>query len=109
MKDQPVTQVVEALDVRPDAFACTLVEETARNASRCEQLIAGASVGWPFERMAVVDRLVLAMAVAELLDPEGAPTAVVIDEAVELAKTYSTEESGAFVNGILSTIAATVR
>ena len=66
-------------------------------------------VGWPLERMAVIDRLVLRLGVAELLDPAGPPVAVVIDEAVELAKEYSTEESGGFVNGILSTIAADVR
>ena len=59
--------------------------------------------------MAVVDRLVLRLAVAELLDPDGPPVAVVIDEAVELAKEYSTDESGGFVNGILSTIAAISR
>jgi N utilization substance protein B len=58
--------------------------------------------------MAVVDRLVLRLAVAELLDPDGPPPAVVIDEAVELAKEYSTDESGRFVNGILSTIAADI-
>ena len=46
---------------------------------------------------------------AELLDDDGPPLAVVIDEAVELVKTYSTDESGSFVNGILSTIAAEVR
>ena len=66
-------------------------------------------MGWPLDRMAVVDRLVLRLAVAELLDPDGPPVAVVIDEAVELAKTYSTEESGRFVNGVLSTVAAQVR
>jgi N utilization substance protein B len=59
--------------------------------------------------MAVVDRLVLRLAVAELLDPGGPPVAVVIDEAVELVKEYSTDESGAFVNGILSTIAVDLR
>ena len=48
------------------------------------------------------------MAVAELLDPDGPPTAVVIDEAVQLAKEYSTDESGRFVNGILSTIVADI-
>ena len=66
-------------------------------------------MGWSIDRMAVVDRLVLRLAVAELLDPTGPPVAVVIDEAVELAKTYSTEESGRFVNGVLSTVAAQVR
>ena len=56
--------------------------------------------------MAVIDRLVLRLAVAELLDPDGPPTAVVIDEAVELVKAYSTDESGRFVNGVLATIAS---
>ena len=51
-------------------------------------------MGWPLERMAVIDRIVLRLAVAELLDPDGPPTAVVIDEAVELVKAYSTDESG---------------
>jgi N utilization substance protein B len=59
--------------------------------------------------MAVVDRLVLRLAVAELLDPDGPPPAVVIDEAVELVKEYSTDDSGRFVNGILATIAAEVK
>jgi N utilization substance protein B len=77
--------------------------ETKEEADR---RISGASVGWPLERMAVVDRIVLRMAVAEVLDPDGPPTAVVIDEAVELAKEYSTDESGRFVNGVLSTIVA---
>ena len=66
-------------------------------------------MGWPLDRMAVIDRLVLRLAVAELLDADGPPMAVVIDEAVELVKTYSTDDSGSFVNGILSTIAAEVR
>ena len=49
----------------------------------------------------MVDRSCSALAVAELLDPEGPPAAVVIDEAVELVKEYSTDESGGFVNGVL--------
>ena len=71
--------------------------------------ITAVSVGWPLDRMAVIDRLVLRLAVAELLDPGGPPTAVILDEAVELAKNYSTDDSGSFVNGILSTIAPEVR
>jgi N utilization substance protein B len=109
MKGQPVSAVVEGLPMPPDQFAQTLVDRTAAETDRANALIADTAVGWPIDRMAVVDRLVMRMAVAELLDPNGPPVAVVIDEAVELAKTYSTEESGAFVNGILSTIAAAVR
>ena len=59
--------------------------------------------------MPVVDRTILRLAADELLAGADVPVAVVIDEAVELAKRYSTEESGRFVNGVLSTIAREVR
>ncbi|MDA8312631.1 MAG: transcription antitermination factor NusB [Actinomycetota bacterium] len=109
MKGEAPVTVLRELPVPPDRFTAELVEATERHRARADALVAEASVGWSLERMAVVDRLVLRMAVAELLEPGGLPAAVVLDEAVELAKTYSTEESGAFVNGILSTIASRVR
>ena len=93
----------------PDPYVRTLVEHAAEApGTRPTGASPAASVGWPLDRMAVVDRIVLRLAVAELLDPDGPPPAVVIDEAVELAKEYSTDESGRFVNGILSTIAADI-
>jgi N utilization substance protein B len=106
--EDPLT-VVEALAVPPDPYVRTLLEHAAAGRDEADRRIGAASANWPLERMAVIDRLVLRLAVAELADPEGPPTAVVIDEAVELAKAYSTDESGAFVNGILSTIAREVR
>ncbi len=109
LKGEDPAAVVAGLPVPPDPFAASLVESVGARQPRADELIAGASVGWPLDRMAVVDRLVLRLAVAELLDPDGPPVPVVIDEAVELAKTYSTEDSGGFVNGILSTVAAEVR
>ena len=109
MKGEAPTAVLAALAVPVDAFTAGLVTAAQRHGEEADALIADASVGWPLELMAVVDRLVLRMAVAELLDRQGPPTAVVIDEAVELAKTYSTEGSGPFVNGILRTVAARVR
>jgi N utilization substance protein B len=109
IKGERPSDIVAALAVRPDPFACALVEVAALRQGEADSLIAAASVGWPLDRMAVIDRLVLRLAVSELLDPAGPPVAVVIDEAVELAKTYSTDESGGFVNGILSTVAAQVR
>jgi transcription antitermination protein NusB len=109
LKGDPPAAVMAALPVPPDPFARLLVDGAETHRAQADALIADASVGWPLDRMAVVDRLVLLLAVAELLDPEGPPVAVVIDEAVELAKTYSTEESGRFVNGVLSTVAAQVR
>jgi N utilization substance protein B len=109
LKGDTPASVVAALPVAPDPFARALVDGAEAHRSEADALIAEASVGWPRDRMAVVDRLVLRLAVAELLDAAGPPVAVVIDEAVELAKTYSTEESGGFVNGVLSTVAAKVR
>ena len=108
LKGESPLRVLDDLAVPPDPFVRTLVERTVATRDEADHRIAGASVGWPLERMAVIDRLVLRMAVSELLDPEGPPVAVVIDEAVELVKAYSTDESGRFVNGILSTIAADI-
>jgi N utilization substance protein B len=109
LKGEGLLQVVDALPVPPDPYVQTLLQHAAATREEADRRIAGASVGWPLERMAVVDRLVLRLAVAELLDPDGPPPAVVIDEAVELAKEYSTDDSGRFVNGILATIAADIR
>lgn len=108
LKGESPSAVVAALPVPPDPFARALVEAAEARRQEADALVAAASVGWPLDRMAVVDRLVLRLAVTELLDPQGPPPAVVIDEAVELAKTYSTDESGRFVNGILSTIMADI-
>jgi N utilization substance protein B len=106
--ETPLT-VLASLPVRPDPYVCTLLEGAEDTRIEADRRITAASVGWPLDRMAVIDRLVLRLAVAELLDAHGPPKAVIIDEAVELAKTYSTDDSGSFVNGILSTIAAEVR
>jgi len=106
LKGESPRVVVDGLPVPPDPYVRTLVEHVATCQPEADERIAAAAVGWPLERLAVVDRLVLRLAVAELLDPDGPPTAVVIDEAVELAKVYSTDDSGRFVNGVLSTIAA---
>jgi len=106
--EDPVT-VADALVVPPDPYVRTLLEQSVATKEEAERRIAAASVGWPLDRMAVIDRLVLRLAVAELLDPGGPPPAVVIDEAVELAKTYSTDESGRFVNGILAAITPDLR
>ena len=108
LKGESPLRVLDGLAVPPDPFVRTLVERSVATRDEADRRIAGASVGWPLERMAVIDRLVLRMAVAELLDPAGPPVAVVINEAVELVKAYSTDESGRFVNGVLSTIAADI-
>jgi N utilization substance protein B len=109
LKGQDPVTVADALAVPVDPYVRTLLEQSVATRQDAEQRIADASVGWPLDRMAVIDRLVLRLAVAELLDPNGPPPAVVIDEAVELAKTYSTDDSGRFVNGILAAITPDLR
>ena len=73
-----------------------------------DRRIAAASERWPLHRMPVVDRAILRLALYELAH-ESTPTGVVLNEAVELAKRFSTKKSGAFVNGVLSTLAGQVR
>ena len=102
-------EVLAELAVAPDPFAVDLVRGVAGAQARIDQLVTEAAVGWQLERMPVVDRTVLRLATYELLARPDIPVAVVIDEAVELAKRYSTEQSGGFVNGVLATIARRVR
>ncbi|HWP99836.1 MAG TPA: transcription antitermination factor NusB [Vicinamibacterales bacterium] len=90
----------EAVRARAEA----LVRATIDRLAEIDRLIAGAAERWRPERMAIVDRLILRLATGELLDPEGAPPAVVIDEALELARRFSGEEAVRFVNGVLDTI-----
>jgi N utilization substance protein B len=109
MKQSSLPDVMAALAVSPDPYTVTLVTGVADHAARIDDLISSAAVGWELDRMPVVDRTILRLATGELLAAPAVPVAVVIDEAVELAKQYSTEQSGKFVNGVLSTIAAQVR
>ena len=84
-------------------FANQLFESAAKGAEELDALIAKHTENWRFERLAAVDRAVLRLAIFELRQAE-TPRKVVLNEAVELAKKYSSEEAGAFVNGILDTI-----
>ena len=101
--------VLAVLDVVPEPLVVTLVTGVGSLAARIDALLDAAAVGWDVERMAAVDRAVLRLATYELVERPEVPVAVVIDEAVELAKQYSTEDSGRFVNGVLSAVAAEVR
>ena len=86
-------------------FATALARDTVARLSEIDALIAGSAENWRPERMAVLDRLVLRMAVCELLRRNtDTPPPVVINEAIELARTFSTEESVKFINGMLDGI-----
>ena len=86
------------------AFATALARDTVEALAAIDPLIAETAERWRPERMAVVDRLILRMAICELRRDAGTPPAVVINEALELARTFSTEESVKFINGMLDAI-----
>lgn len=109
LKSVPPTKVLAELPAPPDPFATSLVCAVETDRARIDELVSRASVDWELSRMPVVDVSVLRIAVAELISFPDTPVAVVLDEAVELAKQFSTEESGKFVNGVLATIASEVR
>ncbi len=85
-------------------FATTLVEGTLKNLPQIDSLIVKYARNWDLHRMASIDRNILRQATFEILYLLDIPINVIINEAVELAKKYSTEESGKFVNGILDKI-----
>lgn len=85
-------------------FAEHLVRGLMLRRDEIDELIRAGSEHWRIERMAVVDRNVLRLALFELLDDPRPPAAVILDEAVELAKLFGGEESGAFVNGVVDGI-----
>ncbi|MDP8255377.1 MAG: transcription antitermination factor NusB [Candidatus Alcyoniella australis] len=86
-------------------FASSVVRGVVQRRSELDLLIAGTSENWTLERMSTVDRNILRLAVFELLHVPDVPRNVTLNEAVELGKKFGTEDSGAFVNGILDRIA----
>jgi N utilization substance protein B len=94
----------ELADPPINDYTADLVEGYEANAARIDELLGRVAEGWTIERMPGVDRAVLRLAVFELLWREDVPDAVVIDEAVELAKTLSTDESPRYVNGVLGRV-----
>ncbi|MEV0601706.1 transcription antitermination factor NusB [Streptomyces sp. NPDC050315] len=82
-------------------YTLELVEGYADHVERIDELIATYAVGWTLDRMPVVDRNILRLGAYELIWVDETPDAVVIDEAVQLAKEFSTDDSPSFVNGML--------
>jgi N utilization substance protein B len=109
LKGNPPSEILGALMVAPDPYTVELLTSVEERQAEIDDFIDSAAIGWDLARMAVVDRNVLRLAVAELLGPSEVPTAVILNEAVELASGYSTDDSGRFVNGVLSTLAARIR
>ena len=83
-----------------------IVNGVNKNLSRLDKIIEKAAPEWPVDKITIVDRNVLRIGLYELLytDPEKVPPKVAIDEAIELAKSFSSENSGKFINGVLGTV-----
>ncbi len=88
----------------PLAYARRLVEGTLDNLPAIDALIRRHAENWRLERMPAIDRNILRLAVYEMLHQTGVPKVVVVDEAIELAKKFGSEDSGRFVNGLLDGI-----
>jgi transcription antitermination protein NusB len=95
--------------VEPDEYACRIVLGADEHRDEIDALVRKYSEHWSLERMPVVDRALLRLGTYELAWVPDTPTGAIITEAVELAKQYSTKDSGRFVNGLLARIAEDVR
>ena len=102
--DVILAQRLEGLEYIIRDYTKTLIEGVVRNKMKIDELIQTYAQGWDFDRLPVVDRNILRLSIFEILFQGDIPSAVAISEAVELAKTLSTEDSANYVNGLLSTI-----
>lgn len=96
-----VTAKLEERDLKVLVFAQEILHGTAKERAALDERIQAHATNWAIERMAVVDRTILRMAAYELIHRPETPVSVVIDEALEIAKKYSSEDSSRFINGIL--------
>ena len=100
-------QIVKKLlvdDLDAIEFANDVILHTHEENNELDEIIADHIKNWEVSRLAILDKLILRMAITEFIHFEQIPTKVTINEAIELAKSYSTRKSGTFVNGILDAI-----
>ncbi len=98
----------EEADPEGKSYADTIVRGVADNLDAIDKRVTAASQNWRLERMSRVDRNLLRLGTWELMFRSDVPRAVILDEAVELAKSFGTDESSGFVNGVLDRIASDV-
>jgi N utilization substance protein B len=99
----------EPISAELQAFAATLANGVAGTVAEIDPMITEAAEHWRIERMNVIDRLVLRLAIYEFLHAPETPSKVIINEALELARTFSTDESVRFINGILDAVRKTLQ
>lgn len=91
------------------SFAEQLLIHAVNHADKLDEMIKRKALNWDFERIAIIDKLILRMAICEFLYFADIPPKVSIDEAIEISKKYSTEKSGQFINGILDAVLTELR
>ena len=109
VRGEDVAAVVARIKVPFDDLTTGLIDGVAAHRARIDELIQTHSHAWTLERMAATDRNVLRIATYELIGRPEVPTAVVLSEAVGLAKRYGGDDSGRFVNGVMGAIARATR
>ena len=101
------TQILpEALEASSKRFAVRLFRQTCEHHEEFDAIIRQKAANWEFDRIAVIDKILIRMAICEFLYFDDIPPKVTIDEAIEIAKKFSTENSGRFINGILDAVLA---
>lgn len=105
-KEQVLEGVILASSEPPATitFAAQLFRLTVENTMAFDELIKSRTDNWELDRIAILDKILLKMALCEFLHFQDIPPKVSIDEAIEIAKIYSTENSGRFINGILDAL-----
>lgn len=107
LRSLPVGEILQRYADNPGyEFAAVLVNGVTAHTPELDGLISAHARDWSIERMPVIDRNLLRLALFEMLHMQEVPAPVAINEAVELAKIYSTEDSSRFVNGLLGSVAA---
>lgn len=108
-RSMPVRNLLEERSVVSGELTAILVHGVEQHGTAIDAVIAGHARGWAIDRMPALDRAILRIGIFELRERPEVPVAVIIDEAVKLAKRFSTEDSGRFVNGILAAVAREAR
>jgi len=115
MSQNPVEQIKKEIITDQNdnntivTFARQLVDATVTHLKNLDEMIRIKAINWDFDRIAIIDKIILRLSISEFLYFPDIPPKVSIDEAIEISKKYSTEKSGKFINGILDSILSDLR
>ena len=108
--ENALKQIISRVEVSNDiaAFSFELVNGTIENLEQLDQNIKDFAPAWPIDQISIIDRNILRLAIFEILHDNKIPVKVVINEAVELAKTFGSNNSSRFVNGVLGSVSSLI-